>query len=84
MYAALIYETVVEIEDGCFKSDILPVQSDIVKKVLGECWPSCDDSDISYFRRILLAIAIKCSVLSTDCLKLLLHSVFLTKYLCSG
>jgi hypothetical protein len=33
-YAALIFETVVEIEDDFFKGDILPAQPDINNKVL--------------------------------------------------
>ena len=36
-YAALIYETVVEIEVEFFKADILPAQPDINKKVLCQC-----------------------------------------------
>jgi hypothetical protein len=64
-YAALIFETVVEIEND-FASDILPDQPDIDEKVLGESWPFFDEADILYFRRTLPEVVTECSVLSSD------------------
>lgn len=65
-YAALIYETVMEIEDDFSKSDILPAQPNINDKVLRECWPSCNKADTLYLRLTLPVVVTEFSALSTD------------------